>query len=763
MRDYAEMLADCTHGQPPACSAHCPFNLDIKTLIARFKRGKIDSAYRLLRDAVIFPKIVCNICDAPCERVCERNSTDAPVNLRGIELAIIANAKRTDPIRLNVPAKEHKIAVIGAGLSGLSCAIRLAERKYNVTLYEASGEIGGSLAQMLDKELYLSEIEHQFNHRSYELKLSTPITTLEELRAIDAQTIYVATGADGEDFGLLEGALKRSPIMVNGNVFFGGSLIGSTPAEAVRHGNEAANMMEMFINTGSTLDLTFPPREKSNKPDSALLVETPRVEPTGDAYTMDEALAEAQRCLLCDCDICMRQCPLIPAFGKYPDRMAEAVRSTVAPASNTRMATRMVASCDFCGICKDVCPYGVDVRAVFEDARSQMFEEGTMPEGYSEFWLRDMAEAVSPAAELIDSPSGEPSEYAFFPGCQLGASDPRYVTKTYELLREALPSTSLMLTCCGAPSYWAGNRASRAAHQRKLREEWESLGKPKLICACTSCIYQLGEALPEAQVLSLYALPEFAEEVEAGLGKAIASGEEVSLFHPCSARLDGETREGARRLVEKAGLHVASENDALGEASCCGWGGQYRVANEKMASSVTQRVVESMGEGRTIVTYCTNCRNTLQAASGDCAHILDIALGLNPSTTPSPRLTQRRENRLAAKRELEASVWGRETPEPSPIAADIELIIDDELAQTISDRWIYESDIAQTLAHCEKHNQKLYYPEEDCFIGHLQIGFMTYWVKYRPQGSAWLVLDAYCHRMHIKEGKQWVSQSQSES
>ncbi|MCR5845129.1 MAG: FAD-dependent oxidoreductase [bacterium] len=763
MKDYAKMLADCTHGQPPACSAHCPFNLDIKTLIARFKRGKIDSAYRLLRDAVIFPKIICNICDAPCERVCERNSTDAPLNLRGIERAIIDSAKRTDPIKLNVPAKEHRIAIIGAGLSGLACAIRLAERKYNVTLYEARDEVGGSLAQLLDKEIYLSEIEHQFKHRSYELRLSTPITTLEELREIDAQTIYVATGAGGEDFGLLERAIRRSPLMVNGNVFFGGSLIGSTPAEAVRHGNEAANMMEMYINTGSTLDLTFPPREKSNKPDPALLVETPRIEPAGDAYTMEEALAEAQRCLLCDCDICMKQCPLIPEFSKYPDRMAETVRSTVAPASNTRLATRMVASCDFCGICKDICPYGVDVRAVFEDARAQMFEEGTMPVAYSEFWLRDMAEATSQAAQLIDSPGSEPGEFAFFPGCQLGASDPRYVTKTYELLRKALPGTSLMLTCCGAPEYWAGNVAGRAAHQRRLREEWESLDRPKLICACTSCIFQLAEAIPEAQVVSLYELPEFAEAIEAGLGKTVASSEEVSLFHPCSTRLDSASREGARRLVEKAGLRVACENDALGEAACCGWGGQYRLANDKMANSVAKRAVERMGEGRTIVTYCTNCRNTLHASCGDCAHILDIALGLNPSTAASPLLTQRRENRFATKRELEANVWGREASEPKPQTGDLELIIGDELAQTISDRWIYISDIAQTLAHCEAHNQKLYYPEEDCFIGHLQIGFMTYWVKYRPQGSAWEILDAYCHRMHIKEGKQWVSQSLSES
>ena len=91
--------------------------------------------------------------------------------------------------------------MVGAGLSGLGCALRLANRKYRVDVYERSGRVGGRLWDEMDPEIFLADIRLQFSNEEYGLFLDHTVETLEPLRA-QYDAVYVATGSGGDAFGL---------------------------------------------------------------------------------------------------------------------------------------------------------------------------------------------------------------------------------------------------------------------------------------------------------------------------------------------------------------------------------------------------------------------------------------------------------------------------------------------------------------------------------------------------------------------------------
>lgn len=74
-----------------------------------------------------------------------------------------------------------------------------------------------------------------------------------------------------------------------------------------------------------------------------------------------------------------------------------------------------------------------------------------------------------------------------------------------------------------------------------------------------------------------------------------------------------------------------------------------------------------------------------------------------------------------------------------------------EMAQKLSENYLLEEDIRQVVAHCEQTGEKLYDASNDCWIGHLQIGYLTHWVVYRQTPSGFVLQNAYAHRMQIQE------------
>ena len=91
-----------------------------------------------------------------------------------------------------------------------------------------------------------------------------------------------------------------------------------------------------------------------------------------------------------------------------------------------------------------------------------------------------------------------------FPGCQLSASSPGLVRHAYEYLTAAADNPALYLGCCGIPAEWAGDTARRQEVTDRICAEWEHLGRPLFVLACTACQVNLKQYCPEIQTISLY-------------------------------------------------------------------------------------------------------------------------------------------------------------------------------------------------------------------------------------------------------------------
>ncbi|HVI40755.1 MAG TPA: NAD(P)-binding protein, partial [Anaerovoracaceae bacterium] len=192
MEQYLKNFKTCLQKEIPYCAAECPFHIDILDFIEKMKRGGFKAAFKTYRNAVGFPLIASNLCHEPCRGVCPGKETDCAIELRMLEKACISFSEDSAPTDYNLPMKKKKVAIIGAGVSGLACALRLCMKKYEVEIFEAKDRIGGSLWSLLDSEIFLTDIEEQFKHEKYALHLNTLVGSTEDLAGDGFDAVYVA-------------------------------------------------------------------------------------------------------------------------------------------------------------------------------------------------------------------------------------------------------------------------------------------------------------------------------------------------------------------------------------------------------------------------------------------------------------------------------------------------------------------------------------------------------------------------------------------
>jgi NADPH-dependent glutamate synthase beta subunit-like oxidoreductase len=205
----------------PPCTGNCPSGNDIRgwlTIISlREKLGlSVDDAYeqawRMEMETNPFPSVMGRVCPHPCETGCNRGQKDGPVGINSVERSIgdfaLDKGLKMEPIDGEGP-KDQKIAVVGAGPSGLSCAYQLARRGYKVTVFEGLPKPGGMLrygipVYRLPREILDGEIQRSLD-LGVELKGDTKIgkdVTWEDIRK-EYAAIYVAIGAhQGKNMGI---------------------------------------------------------------------------------------------------------------------------------------------------------------------------------------------------------------------------------------------------------------------------------------------------------------------------------------------------------------------------------------------------------------------------------------------------------------------------------------------------------------------------------------------------------------------------------
>ena len=202
--DYEEHVKHnrCLAGlqNPVPCVALCPAGVDIPGYMALVGEGRCADAVRLIRKDNPFPTACAYICEHPCEARCRRNMVDDAINIRGLKRYAVDHAGVV-PQPECAPATGKKVAIIGGGPSGLSCAYYLALMGHGVTVYEEREQLGGMLRYGIPRyrfprEKLDAEIESIL---SLGIEVHTGVTVgrdiwLEKLEQ-EYDCIYIAIGA----------------------------------------------------------------------------------------------------------------------------------------------------------------------------------------------------------------------------------------------------------------------------------------------------------------------------------------------------------------------------------------------------------------------------------------------------------------------------------------------------------------------------------------------------------------------------------------
>ena len=197
----------CINCKNAQCVKGCPVAIDIPGFIQQVKEGNIEEAYRIISESSALPAVCGRVCpqESQCEGKCIRGIKGDPISIGKLE-RFVADWARENNIKPQgaTEKKGKKVAVIGSGPAGLTCAGDLAKLGYDVTIFEALHEAGGVLVygipefRLPKKTVVAKEIE---NVKALGVKIETNVvigksTTIDELMEEEGfSAVFIGSGA----------------------------------------------------------------------------------------------------------------------------------------------------------------------------------------------------------------------------------------------------------------------------------------------------------------------------------------------------------------------------------------------------------------------------------------------------------------------------------------------------------------------------------------------------------------------------------------
>ena len=271
--DYRTTRTDTMPSGTAPCKAECPAHVPVQGYIKLAAQGRYTEALELIKKENPFPAVCGRICNKACEDACTRSSVDAPIAIDDIKKFIAGKDLEAEhrfvPKMVNQTGKpyEEKIAVIGSGPAGLTCAYYLALKGYPVTVFEKENELGGMLTLgipsfRLERDVIRAEIDIL---RDLGVQFKTGIAvgtdiTLDALRAEGFKAFYLAVGAS-------RGAKLRCPGeelpgVMTGIDFLRAVNLGEAPAigtsvAVIGGGNVAIDVARAAVRLGAKVTVVY--------------------------------------------------------------------------------------------------------------------------------------------------------------------------------------------------------------------------------------------------------------------------------------------------------------------------------------------------------------------------------------------------------------------------------------------------------------------------------------------------------------------------
>lgn len=305
----SEHVGDC---EAP-CRVSCPANMDIPQMNRFIAEGKFHEALKVVKEEISLPLVLGYICSAPCENACRRKQAGGAVSICQLKKFVALDDLKNEHIYF--PEKKtssgKKVAVIGAGISGLACAFQLVKDGHNCIVFDKNENAGGSLLEIseniLPRNILYSEIEilKQFG---IEFVLNSEVTydAIKE----DFDAVIIATGNNSESNNLeIDSETFKTNIS---GVFACGSFIKpiKMAVKALASGKAAAKSVNAYL-SGKEFNDKKLFNSRFGKLSETEVAEYLKESVAGErlapsewnlpGFTAEEAIAEAQRCMRCDC------------------------------------------------------------------------------------------------------------------------------------------------------------------------------------------------------------------------------------------------------------------------------------------------------------------------------------------------------------------------------------------------------------------------------------------------------------------------------
>lgn len=283
--EAAEEASRCLQCKNPKCVQGCPVSIDIPGFINKIVNREIEESYRIISRYSALPAICGRVCpqETQCEQRCIRGIKGEPVAIGKLE-RFVADWARNNNIAPKAPENKNgrKVAVIGSGPAGLTCAKEMAELGYDVTIFEALHEPGGVLVygipefRLPKEEVVKPEIE---NLKALGVKIETNViigksVTIDELMDNEGfEAVFIGSGAGLPKFMGIPGEnangvfsaneyLTRSNLMKAFDKNYDTPIIPGKRVAVVGGGNVAMDAARTALRLGAEVTIVYRRSEK---------------------------------------------------------------------------------------------------------------------------------------------------------------------------------------------------------------------------------------------------------------------------------------------------------------------------------------------------------------------------------------------------------------------------------------------------------------------------------------------------------------------
>ena len=724
----------CVHEQPAYCNAACPLKLDTKAMVAAIAEGDFTKARALYEKITPFPHILAAGCEAPCEGKCKLCSLGEGIAIRELEAAAVRYGEASKKRGL-LRKKTKKAGLYGMDLFTLFLAGELAKKMYPVTVYcpqENHAAVMAACAGDLPEDVQaasaavLAKMDIKFEWNADPANVFAETALKYDLVCASYEVAnQVHPGLEIDETVMV---CREKKLLTGKTEGVLGAAFGAKKAAL------SADRLAQNLDPSNT-------RGEEGSVETKLYTNLEGVKPTVriPCDTEASAAAEAQRCIQCHCDECIKGCAYLQHYNKFPRVLTREIYNNVSIIMGDHMMNKPINACALCGQCSVLCPNGYDMAEICHLARQNMVFTGKMPLAPHEFALMDMLFSNGEAFLCRKQPGYETCKYVFFPGCQATAIAPATVRAAYlDLCRRLEGGVALMLGCCGAICDWAGRYEMYEDTVKFLNEKMAELGNPTIIAGCPTCKKELSTH----ETVDIRGIWEVLEEI--GLPeKAKRLDKPIAIHDACGARGDAETQQSIRRIAESLGCIVEDTPYSGDKSPCCGYGGLTQFTNREVAKKMTDKCLER--SDLPYLSYCMACRDRFAREGRESMHLLELVYGT--SADHCPDISEKRFNRLSLRNELLKEIWKEEVDE---VELDFTIDYTPEAIAMMDDRMILKTDVIRVLQNLKETGEAIFDGDSGLCVTRARLGNVTFWVKYTETETGFMVHRAYSHRMNVQ-------------